>query len=242
MNQDMSIVTLIANASWVVQVVMFVLVLGSIVSWAAIIEKVMLLKRIRALNRIFENRFRSGKSLDDVFSRASENEVDTGPLERVFVSGMSEYQKLYANKVSDTDTLVLMVGRAMRTAARRELDIIETRLSFLATVGSIAPYVGLFGTVWGIMHAFTGLANLEQLSLASVAPGIAEALIATALGLFAAIPAVMAFNRLTQQANEVAIGFEVFAEDFSNILQRSLLTTGGTSADIVVRSNESSRP
>jgi biopolymer transport protein TolQ len=232
MNHDLSLVTLMMNASWVVQAVVLILVLGSIASWTAIIEKVSALKRVRALNDDFEKTFRSGASLSDVFHATVENEAKAGPLERVFASGMSEYQKLHEGNVSDPGTLVEVAGRAMRTASRRELDSIETRLPFLATLGSIAPYVGLFGTVWGIMHAFTGLATLEQISLASVAPGIAEALIATALGLFTAIPAVVAYNRFSHQIDQVAILFEVFAEDFSNILQRSLLTTGSAAAAI----------
>jgi biopolymer transport protein TolQ len=234
MNQDLSIVTLVLNASWVVQGVVLALVLASIASWTAIFEKIISLKRLRLLDSNFEKKFWLGASLSDVFEDTEKGESKSGALERVFVGAMGEYQKLRHSNLSDASTLVEAAGRAMRSAARRELDAIETYLAFLATVGSVTPYVGLFGTVWGIMHAFTGLATLEHVSLASVAPGIAEALVATALGLFTAIPAVIAYNRFAHQIDQIAIRFEVFAEDFSNILQRSLLSTGSAGGPISV--------
>jgi biopolymer transport protein TolQ len=143
-------------------------------------------------------------------------------MERIFASGMREYQKLRERHVSDTGTLLDGSRRAMRASYQRELDAVEQNLSFLATVGSVSPYVGLFGTVWGIMHAFTGLAALAQVTLSTVAPGIAEALVATAIGLFAAIPAVVAYNRFAREIDKIAIALETFIEEFSNILQRNL--------------------
>ncbi len=143
-------------------------------------------------------------------------------MERIFASGMREYQKLRERHVSDPATLLDGARRAMRASFQRELDAAEQNLSFLATVGSVSPYVGLFGTVWGIMHAFTGLAALTQVTLATVAPGIAEALVATAIGLFAAIPAVVGYNRFAREIDKIAIALETYIEEFSNILQRNL--------------------
>jgi biopolymer transport protein TolQ len=143
-------------------------------------------------------------------------------MERIFASGMREFQKLRERRVNDAATLLDGARRAMRASYQRELDAIESNLSFLGTVGSVSPYVGLFGTVWGIMHAFTGLASLEQVTLATVAPGIAEALVATAIGLFAAIPAVVAYNRFARDVDRVANKLETFIEEFSNILQRNV--------------------
>ena len=142
-------------------------------------------------------------------------------MERIFASGMREYQKLRERHITDAGTLMDGARRAMRASFQREMDVIEIHLSFLASVGSVSPYVGLFGTVWGIMHAFTGLAALTQVTLASVAPGIAEALVATAIGLFAAIPAVVAYNRFARDIDRISIRLETFIEEFSNILQRN---------------------
>ena len=134
---------------------------------------------------------------------------------------MREFLKLRERRIADTNTLLDGARRAMRASFQRELDALESNLSFLASVGSVSPYVGLFGTVWGIMHAFVGLSNLTQVTLATVAPGIAEALVATAIGLFAAIPAVIAYNRFARQIDRTAITMETFIEEFSNILQRN---------------------
>ena len=142
-------------------------------------------------------------------------------MERIFASGMREFMKLRERRVADGSTLLDGARRAMRASYQRELDVIESNLSFLASVGSVSPYVGLFGTVWGIMHAFIGLSNLQQVTLATVAPGIAEALVATAIGLFAAIPAVIAYNRFARDIDRIAIQLETFIEEFSNILQRN---------------------
>ena len=143
-------------------------------------------------------------------------------MERIFASGMREYQKLRERRITDPSVLVDAANRAMRASLQREMDDIESSLSWLASVGSVSPYVGLFGTVWGIMHAFTGLAALQQVTLAKVAPGIAEALVATAIGLFAAIPAVLAFNRFARDIDRISIRMETFMEEFSNILQRNV--------------------
>jgi biopolymer transport protein TolQ len=227
MNQDLSILQLVLNASWVVQLVMLLLVAVSVASWAAIFRKLFALKRVKALNDDFEREFWSGTSLNDLFAAAAQNARLSGPMERIFASGMREYQKLRERRILDAGTLLDGARRAMRASYQREVDAVETHLSFLASVGSVSPYVGLFGTVWGIMHAFTGLASLQQVTLATVAPGIAEALVATAIGLFAAIPAVVAYNRFARDIDRVAIKLETFIEEFSNILQRNL---GGVSA------------
>ena len=222
MNQDLSIVNLLLNASWVVQGVVALLVGVSIASWAAIIRKIMALKKVQNLNEEFDREFWSGTSLNDLAAGAAQNAKHSGPMERIFASGMREYQKLRERRITDAGTLMDGARRAMRASYQREVDAIELNLSFLATVGSVSPYVGLFGTVWGIMHAFTGLAALEQVTLATVAPGIAEALVATAIGLFAAIPAVVAYNRFAHDIDRIANKLETFIEEFSNILQRNL--------------------
>jgi biopolymer transport protein TolQ len=222
MKPDLSIVQLVLNASWVVQLVMLLLIGVSIASWAAIFRKLFALKRVNTLNDDFERDFWSGTSLNDLFSAAAQNAKMAGPMERIFASGMREYSKLRERRISDAGTLLDGARRAMRASFQRELDAVETNLSFLASVGSVSPYVGLFGTVWGIMHAFIGLASLQSVTLATVAPGIAEALVATAIGLFAAIPAVVAYNRFARDIDRVAIKLETFIEEFSNILQRNL--------------------
>jgi len=225
MNQDMSILTLVLHASWVVQAVMLLLLGVSIASWATIFRKLMALSRIKRLNEQFENNFGASKSLNELFATASKNAQTSGPMERIFGSGMQELQKLRERRINDVGTLMDGIRRAMRVSYQREMDSVESNLSFLASVGSVSPYVGLFGTVWGIMHAFTGLAGLQQVTLSTVAPGIAEALVATAIGLFSAIPAVIAYNRFAREIDRVAIRLETFIEEFSNILQRNL---GGT--------------
>jgi biopolymer transport protein TolQ len=222
MNQDLSILNLVLHASFVVQLVMALLMVVSITSWAAIIRKLFSLKKIKVLNDAFEREFWSGTNLNDLFSAATKNAVHGGPMERIFASGMREYQKLRERRISDVGALMDGARRAMRASFQREMDVVEANLSFLATVGSVSPYVGLFGTVWGIMHAFTGLAALTQVTLATVAPGIAEALVATAIGLFAASPAVVAYNRFARDIDRIATHQETCIEEFSNILQRNV--------------------
>ncbi|MEY2804652.1 MAG: protein TolQ [Pseudomonadota bacterium] len=222
MSQDLNIVNLFIHASWVVKIVVVLLLGVSIASWTAIFRKIFALKKVNRLNDDFERDFWSGKSLNELFAAASQNAKLAGPMERIFASGMREHQKLRERRISDPQALMEGARRAMRASFHREMDEVESSLSWLASVGSVSPYVGLFGTVWGIMHAFTGLADLQQVTLAKVAPGIAEALVATAIGLFAAIPAVLAYNRFARDIDRVSIKLETFIEEFSNILQRNL--------------------
>lgn len=226
MNQDLSIAHLLLNASWVVQAVVALLLLISIASWSVIANKLLAIRRTHTLNESFEREFWSGKLLTELFQSAANRAKSSGPMERIFASGMREFHKIQTSmadrRISDSGLLLDGSRRAMRASLQRELDVIESNLSFLASVASVSPYIGLFGTVWGIMHAFTGLASLQQVTLATVAPGIAEALVATAIGLFAAIPAVVAYNRFARQIDRVANSLETFIEEFSNILQRSV--------------------
>lgn len=221
MTQDLSIISLVLHASFVVQLVMAGLMIASLASWTVIFGKLFGLKRTRAANEEFEREFWVGKNLNELYADAAKR-PDGAPMERIFASGMREFMKLRERKVTDAGSLLDGARRAMRASFQRELDTIESNLSFLATVGSVSPYVGLFGTVWGIMHAFIGLSNMTQVTLATVAPGIAEALVATAIGLFAAIPAVIAYNRFARDIDRIAIQLETFIEEFSNILQRNV--------------------
>ncbi|MEO6409646.1 MAG: protein TolQ [Burkholderiaceae bacterium] len=220
MNQDLSIVTLVTQASLVVQLVMAGLMIASLASWTVIFGKLFGLRKLRAANEDFEREFWAGKNLNDLYGDAAARRSGS-PMERIFASGMREFMKLRERRVTDAGSLLDGSRRAMRASYQREMDAVESNLSFLASVGSVSPYVGLFGTVWGIMHAFVGLSNMQQVTLATVAPGIAEALVATAIGLFAAIPAVIAYNRFARDIDRIAIQLETFIEEFSNILQRN---------------------
>ncbi|MCH9818282.1 protein TolQ [Burkholderiaceae bacterium] len=222
MNQDLSIVTLLLHASGVVQAVVALLLVVSIASWAVIFSKSTVLSRVTKENTNFEHAFWSGTSMHDLYNTAIQKTTGSGPMERIFASGMREFLKLRERRIADTVVLLEGAQRAMRANFQREVDALESQLSFLGSVASVSPYVGLFGTVWGIMHAFTGLASLEQVTLATVAPGIAEALVATAIGLFAAIPAVVAYNRFATRIDRLANKMDTFSEEFSNILQRNL--------------------
>ena len=226
MNNDLSITTLILQASLVVQLVMAGLMITSLVSWTVIFGKVFGLRRVRVDNEEFEREFWSGRSLTEL-NTAVGQKTQSAPLERIFASGMREFMKLREKRL-DAGAQLDGARRAMRASFQRELDVVESNLSFLASVGSVSPYVGLFGTVWGIMHAFVGLSNMQQVTLATVAPGIAEALVATAIGLFAAIPAVVAYNRFARDIDRIAIQLETFIEEFSNILQRNAGQSGAT--------------
>lgn len=221
MNQDLSIVSLVLQASLVVQIVMAGLLLTSLASWTVIFGKLFGLRRVRASNEEFEREFWAGKNLTDLYNDATKRADKAASMERIFASGMREFLKLRERRLADAGALLDGARRAMRASFQREMDTIESHLSFLASVGSVSPYVGLFGTVWGIMHAFIGLSNLQQVTLATVAPGIAEALVATAIGLFAAIPAVIAYNRFARDIDRIAIQSETFIEEFSNILHRN---------------------
>jgi biopolymer transport protein TolQ len=226
MNQDLSITSLILHASLVVQLVMAGLLLTSLTSWTVIFGKLFGLRRVRARNDGFEREFWSGRSLTEL-NTAVGQKTETAPMERIFASGMREFLKLREKRL-DPGAQLDGARRAMRASFQRELDVVESNLSFLASVASVSPYVGLFGTVWGIMHAFVGLSNLQQVTLATVAPGIAEALVATAIGLFAAIPAVVAYNRFARDIDRIAIQMETFIEEFSNILQRNAGQSGSS--------------
>jgi biopolymer transport protein TolQ len=220
MNQDFSILTLVVQASFVVQVVMAGLMIGSLASWTVIFGKLFGLKRVRTMNEEFEREFWAGRNLNELYGDAAKR-TDASPMERIFAAGMREFMKLRERHVAEVGTLLEGSRRAMRASFQREMDVIESRLDFLGSVGSVSPYIGLFGTVWGIMHAFTGLSNMQQVTLATVAPGIAEALVATAIGLFAAIPAVLAYNNFSRDIDRIAIHLESFIEEFSNILARN---------------------
>ena len=218
--QDLSILSLVANASVLVQAVMALLLAVSLMSWTYIFRKWFVLRRARAQTEKFERDFWSGAELSALYQSAANDRHGAGSLERIFEAGMREFIKLKAGQRADSAIQLEGARRAMRATYQREMDDLESHLSFLASVGSVSPYVGLFGTVWGIMNSFRGLANVHQATLANVAPGIAEALVATAIGLFAAIPAVVAYNRYAHDIDRLAIRFESFVEEFSNILQR----------------------
>ncbi len=203
--------------------VMILLVLASIISWAIIYAKSRQISRATKMATRFENEFWSGADANQMYQeiRSRDGEQLSG-MEQVFERGFSEYARL-VKQTDDSDTVVEGSYRAMKIALSRETDSVEQHLPFLATVGSTSPYVGLFGTVWGIMNSFTALANVEQATLAMVAPGIAEALIATAIGLFAAIPAVVAYNRLSNKSERLLNRYDNFMDEFTSVLQRQIL-------------------
>lgn len=215
---DLSFLHLITNASIVVQAVMLLLVGLSLWSWWQIFLKRFQLGRASRDTMAFEEQFWKGGDLNVLYQSAGQSRVGSC-LEHIFTAGFREYAK-HRKQGSVAAVTMDSARRAMRAAYQREIDTLEAHLSGLATVGSVSPYIGLFGTVWGIMNAFRGLANVSQATLASVAPGIAEALVATAIGLFAAIPAVVAYNRYTHDVDRLAVRYETFIEEFSNILQR----------------------
>ena len=218
---DLSILSLIANASVVVQAIMILLLVVSVMSWFYIFRKLFAIRQARRETEEFERAFWSRPDLNALYQSAVNSRHRTGSLERIFEAGFRDYVKLKGqSRAPDSGELVDGARRAMRATYQREMDYLESHLAFLASVGSVSPYVGLLGTVWGIMQAFRGLANVAQATLAAVAPGIAEALVATAIGLFAAIPAVVAFNRYSHDVDRLANRFESFMEEFSNILQR----------------------
>ena len=215
--QDLSILSLVLNASLLVQAVMVLLLGLSVASWTIIFRKGSTLRAVRRETERFERDFWAGGDLNSLLAAAqrkmngSGSAANAAVLERIFAAGMLEFLK-----AKEIDA----ARRAMKASYQREMDRLEANLPFLASVGSVSPYIGLFGTVWGIMHAFRGLANVQQATLASVAPGISEALVATAIGLFAAIPAVVAYNRNATDIDRLSIHFETFVEEFTNILQR----------------------
>jgi biopolymer transport protein TolQ len=222
--QDLDIWTLILHASVVVKVVMGLLIAVSFMSWMFIFQKWFSIRRASTQTDKFEREFWSGNDLNALYQGAVQHRHTIGSLERIFEAGFREFAKLRSGqRAADASDMVDGARRAMRATFQREMDFLERHLSFLASTGSVSPYVGLFGTVWGIMHSFRSLANVQQATLAQVAPGIAEALVATAIGLFAAIPAVVAYNRYSHDIERLANRFESFMEEFSNILHRQVV-------------------
>ncbi len=226
MADEISVIDLVLNASALVQMVLVALLGASVLSWAIIIGKWRDFASLREATGFFEKRFWSGVDLDQLYGSLKSGEYNPGSLEEVFVSGYREFNHLY-----DTPSVGVLVAldsaqRGMRAGLNRAVDAMERHIGVLATIGSTSPYVGLFGTVWGIMNAFQGLSSAKQATLAMVAPGIAEALIATALGLFAAIPAVIAYNRFAQQIDHITSRYESFSEEFMGILQRQASRDG----------------
>ena len=222
MTTDLSILALVRDASLLVQLVMLSLLVASVVSWTIIFRKWGILRDAKNAAEAFEDEFWSGKDLVTMYTRINEQVDDPTGMERIFQSGFREFARLRNQSGIDARAVVEGSQRAMRVALNREIDELEQHLSFLATVGSTSPYVGLFGTVWGIMNSFRALGNVSQATLAMVAPGIAEALIATAIGLFAAIPAVIAYNRYANDAERLSSRYDIFVEEFSTILQRQV--------------------
>ena len=220
--QDLSIISLVLNASLLAQAVMALLLLLSLLSWTFIFRKWFAIRRARAQTERFERDFWSGGDLQALYQSAANNRHTIGALERIFESGMREFLKGKEKRLNDSGAILDGARRAMRAAFQREMDVLEVNLAFLAPVGSVSPYIGLFGTVWGIMNSFRGLANVQQATLANVAPGIAEALFATAMGLLAAIPAVIFYNRFVNEIGRYSTRLDAFADEFSAILSRQL--------------------
>jgi len=217
---DLSVTHLILDASFVVQLVMLLLLVVSLLSWTIIFLKWAVIKKARGEADQFERRFWSGADLGELYKRISNRRGSLNGMESIFEAGFREFAHLRRSPGVDPMAVIHGAQRAMRVAMNREIDKLEMHLSFLATVGSTSPYVGLFGTVWGIMNSFMALGAVKQATIASVAPGIAEALIATAMGLFAAIPAVIAYNRYSNDVERLINHYDMFAEEFSTILQR----------------------
>jgi biopolymer transport protein TolQ len=217
---DLSLLALVTHASLLVKLVMIVLLVMSLASWWFIFRKAFVFRDTRHKSEDFERTFWSGPDMNQLFQSIVSGRRAAASMDRIFEAGFREFVKL--RRQTGLSIAVVMDGtrRAMRATYQREMDYLDSHLSFLATVGSVSPYIGLLGTVWGIMNAFRGLANVQQATLGQVAPGIAEALIATAIGLFAAIPAVIAFNYFAREIDRLATRFETFMEEFSNILQR----------------------
>jgi biopolymer transport protein TolQ len=217
---NLDLLQLLLHASLPVQLVMVLLLFASIASWVIIFRKKRILDRAEREANRFEERFWSGAELSKLYAGATERNRDIGGLEAIFEGGFREFNRIRQRKGVDARTQLEGAQRAMRATVSREIDGLEHNLEFLANVGSISPYVGLFGTVWGIMISFQGLANVKEATIATVAPGISEALIATAMGLFAAIPAVWAYNRFATKVERMSVRYDAFSEEFSSILQR----------------------
>lgn len=230
MTADISMLDLFLQASLLVKMVMLILLGMSIVSWAMIIKRSKVLSQASKDTETFEDKFWSGTDLSILYQNAKKRKDDLAGTEEIFYSGFTEFARLRKSNADSPDFIMEGTGRAMRVAVAREVDELETNLPFLATVGSISPYIGLFGTVWGIMHAFIALGEVKQATLAMVAPGIAEALVATAMGLFAAIPAVMAYNRLSNNVGKLEHNYATFSEEFHSILHRQAMAGRDTAS------------
>jgi biopolymer transport protein TolQ len=226
---EVSVWYLIANAGVLVQLVMLLLVLASVVSWALIFQRFQVFRKARQAQLAFEERFWSGMDLGQLYREVNSDPTPFSGMESLFRAGFKEFSRL-RQQSRDADAVMEGTQRAMRVAFSREQERLEASLPFLATVGSTSPYIGLFGTVWGIMNSFRGLAPVQQATLATVAPGISEALIATAMGLFAAIPAVIAYNRFSAMSDALLKNYETFADEFSSILHRRVHNSEQSSA------------
>ncbi len=224
MNAEISILDLFLQASLLVKIVMLILLGMSVASWAMIIQRSKVLSVAMKETNAFEDKFWSTQDLSKLYQKVKERKEDISGSEEIFYSGFTEFARLRRTAGSSRESVMEGTGRAMRVSVSREVDSLETSLPFLATVGSISPYIGLFGTVWGIMHAFIALGQVKQATLAMVAPGIAEALVATAMGLFAAIPAVMAYNRLSTRVSKLEHSYATFSEEFHSILHRQAMS------------------
>ena len=229
MESEVSVWYLISNAGVLVKLVMLLLVSASVISWALIFQRLQVFRKAKRAQLAFEERFWSGMDLGQLYREVSADPTPFSGMEAVFRAGFKEFSRL-RQQSRDADAVMEGTQRAMRVAFSREQERLETHLPFLATVGSTSPYVGLFGTVWGIMNSFRGLAQGEQATLATVAPGISEALIATAMGLFAAIPAVIAYNRFSAMSDALLKNYETFAEEFSSILHRRVHSSEASAA------------
>lgn len=224
MNADLSIIHLIVNASILVQIVLALLFIVSLMSWTMIFQKARILKKARLAADEFEEKFWSGGDLNALYSQVTSGRATQSGMAIIFESGFKEFVRLRKKENADATAILDGAQRAMRVALARETDKLETSLPFLATVGSTSPYVGLFGTVWGIMNSFQGLGNVKHATLAMVAPGISEALVATAMGLFAAIPAVISYNRYSSDLERLIGRYQAFIEEFASILHRQAYT------------------
>lgn len=225
MEAEMSLFSLVTRASFLVQIVMMILLSASVLSWIIITLKYKALKLAREEAIRFEDQFWSGINLSDLYQQVKRKANERRGIGRIFEMGFAEYIRTRKSK-TNPEMMLASVQRSMKVAVAREEDSLDSHLSLLATIGSISPYIGLFGTVWGIMRSFIALGAVEHASLAMVAPGIAEALIATAMGLFAAIPAVIAYNRYAEKVDRLSSTYENFAEEFATILQRQSHITG----------------
>jgi biopolymer transport protein TolQ len=223
LEEQLGLLDLVLNASFTVQMVMLLLLLASVLSWYMIVNRFIYFRNAREEMYLFEERFWSGIDLSQLYREGSEKASDGHAIlgiESIFRAGFKEFSRLAQQQEVDSEAVIEGSRRAMRVAAMREGERLERHLAFLASVGSTSPYIGLFGTVWGIMHSFRGLANATQATLATVAPGISEALVATAMGLFAAIPAVLAYNRFASRVDVLSNRYDTFMDEFSSILYR----------------------